>query len=150
MINHLDRPTRKSGLLTAAAAPWTASAPAQGAVGVFADGGRAPRGDVVVRLSRSADGFPSDRAAACRAARRAVSDPSMTLVFYDVPEGPLAAVAFHDEDGDGRIRLDARGRPLDGVSATNEAGGSRPAFRRLALRVTAGTAALARLRRWYP
>lgn len=126
-----------------------AAQPAAGTVAVYLDGIAAAEGDVVVRLYRSADGFPASRRLAYREIRQPATGSTATLVLTDVPAGAVAVVAFHDRDRDGRVRLGADGRPLDGVATTNWVGGTAPQFRRSALRVGDGVT-LARLRLWYP
>ena len=120
-----------------------------GSVAVFLDGIEGAEGDVVVRLYRTADGFPSDRRLAYREVRTPATGTTATLVLEDVPSGAVAVVAFHDRDRDGRVRLDLEGRPLDGVATANWQGGAAPQFRRSALRVGEGVT-VARLRLWYP
>ena len=122
-----------------------------GTLAVYVDGLRAARGgDVVLRLYRSERGFPSDRDLAAREIRQPVTGTTATVLLDDVPEGAVAAVAFHDEDGDGRVRLRADGSPRDGVSTARWPGGEAPHFARSAVSVAEGAVTVARLRLWYP
>ena len=125
------------------------SSQAQADLAVYVDGLRATGGDLVVRLYRSPEGFPDSRRLAYREVREPVAGSTMTLLLDGVPEGFVAVVAFHDADGDGRVRLGPDGRPLDGVSAGNWRGGEAPTFEGSALRVGEGVA-VARLRLHYP
>ena len=89
---------------------------------VFVDGVEG-RGDVVVRLYPSSDGFPCDFYRTVREIRGAVGGRGATVVFDDVAPGRVAVVAFDDADRNGRVRYGADGAPLDGVSAPNWTGG---------------------------
>ena len=136
-------------LLALALALPVAAQPSGGSVAVYVDGIDGAEGDVVVRLYRSAEGFPASRRLAYREVRTPATGSTSTLVLHDVPSGAVAVVAFHDRDRDGRVRLGAGGRPLDGVATVNWRGGTAPQFSRSALRVGDGVT-LARLRLWYP
>ncbi len=86
-----------------------------GSLAVYVDGLR-PGGDVVVRVYRTSEGFPSDRRRAYRD-RQPVEWAEVTVLLDDVPTGRLAVVAFHDADG--HVRLEPEGVPLDGVAPSN-------------------------------
>ena len=142
-INHLV-------ILLAAlvAAPVSAQAGGEsGVVAVYVDGLRSTDGDLVVRLYRSADGFPWDRRRAYREVRESAHSRGATLLLDDVPSGPVAVVAFHTEGGGARVRLDGAGRPLDGWAVS---GDLDRGFSTAALRVADGGVAVARLRLRYP
>jgi uncharacterized protein (DUF2141 family) len=53
------------------------------------------------------------------------------VVFKDVPYGRYAAVAFHDEDGNGQMRKNWVGMPKEGIGASRDAQGlmGPPSFR---------------------
>lgn len=130
-------------LLPALFAAAPADAPAT-TLAVYVDGVRGG-GDVVVRLYRSAEGYPFGRREAYREVRLPVEGRTATALLDDVPAGPVAVVVFHDADADGRLRTGPDGRPLDGVGVTGWTGGPLPDFRRAAVEVAPGRVAVARL-----
>ena len=126
-----------------------ALAQGSGSLAVYVDGLR-PGGDVVVRLYRTAEGFPSDRRRAYREVRRRAEATTATVILDDVPVGRLGVVAFHDADGDGRVRLGPNGVPLDGVATANWTGGAAPSWGRSSLAHAGDRVSVVRLRLWYP
>lgn len=152
----------------ASGAPTPDSAPAQGAlsdapvarpvallppadgdgtVAVYVDGVRPGPGEVVVWVFRSADGFPASRRHAYREVREAASSRSLTVILEDVPEGPVAVVAFHDTDGDVRPRRPSENHAGEGMGMT---GGGTSDFVRAAVVVPPSRAAVARIDLQYP
>lgn len=138
-----------------------AVAPQTNSVVVFVDGVAAPaHGDVVVRLYRSAEGFPDDRRRAYREVRVGAVRSAVTVIARDVPVGRVAVVAFHDADGDGRLRYSPEGAPLDGVAASADprlagarpgaSGVRRPSWRSAAFEHRGERASLVRLTLRYP
>lgn len=124
--------------------------PPTGSVAVYVDGVRGSEGAVVVRVYRSATGFPDDRRLATRELQARIGGGGATVILNDIPTGRIAVAVFHDADGDGRLRRTADGHPLDGVSATGWDGSDRPRFGRSAVTVATDGIALVRLRLRYP
>lgn len=121
-----DDAPRSTGSATPATGQGT------GTLAVYIDGVQPGAGDVVVWLFRSVAGFPYDHRAAYREVRLSATARALTVLIEDVPDGPVAVVAFHDEDDSGRVRLDDEGRAVEGAG-TSGAGGAPTDFDRAAL-----------------
>ena len=135
-------------LLILWAVPVAAQGGRSGVVAVYLDGVRSAPGEVVVRLYRSADGFPWDHRRAYREVREPARPAGATMLLDDVPSGPVAVVAFHAEAGGTRMHLDEAGRPLDGWAVSGDPDAA--AFERASVRVRDGGVAVVRLRFRYP
>jgi len=67
---------------------------------------------------------------------------SVNVTFSDVKPGRYAVMAFHDEDGDGRLGRTSIGAPSEGWGASRDAKGvaGAPSFEQAAITVTANGA----------
>ena len=83
----------------------------------------AGRACVDVFDAAGAEGYPDERRRAFRRGCAKIEGQSSTLVFSGLPPGAYAAFAFHDEDGDGRLRTNLIGMPKEGVGASRGAKG---------------------------
>lgn len=80
-------------------------------------------GQVFVSLYDSAEGFPGNADKALRTARAEQMDGQATVVFEDLPYGEYAVSAYHDEDGDGKMKTVYGTIPLEGVGVSRDAKG---------------------------
>jgi uncharacterized protein (DUF2141 family) len=101
--------------LTAAPAP----APADGVGEVALEVGqlRNRRGELLVAVFRSPEGFPDGRHA-FRQARIPASAPSLRHGFPGLPPGEYAILVIHDEDRDGGLDTSFLGIPTEGYGAS--------------------------------
>ncbi len=132
----------------ALAAPSAAQTPAAGSVVVYVDGLDPVDGDVVVRLYRSADGFPWSRRGAERERRVAAAGRTGTVILDGVRPVEVAVLAFHDADRDGELDLGPDGQPTEGWALSRL--GSARRFEHAAVVVEAGGVTLTRLGLVYP
>lgn len=122
---------------------WSFSAVAAdtGAVRLEISGLDSQRGQVLVVLYNTEQGFPSQPEAAYRAAIVAPVSPMTTHVFNGLPPGTYAAFAVHDEDGDGEVATKwPIPIPKEPVGASRDAKGKfgPPRFEDAAFQVGAG------------
>lgn len=121
-------------LLVAGLAPARAET-----VTVEVSGLRSGAGQVVVSLWDRADGFgrfDTRRALATRSVPAAPGGRPVRVTFENVPPGRYALSAFHDADGDGKLKTNFIGMPREGVGVSNNPGGM-PSFTRSQLAVPA-------------
>jgi uncharacterized protein (DUF2141 family) len=81
---------------------------------------RSASGDVRIAVFRSAEGFPSDTRAAV--IYKAAIDPdtrASRLVIEGLPPGDCAVMAFHDENGNGKLDKNLVGIPKEDYGASN-------------------------------
>lgn len=86
-------------------------------------------GVVQVLVFDQAEGFPDTPSKAYKILKLAIqNDRAVTVV--DIPDGKYAISAFHDHDGDGKMRTGAFGIPKDAYGFSNNAKGifGPPAF----------------------
>ncbi len=101
-------------------ATGTASAGGVGEVALEITGLRNDRGEVLVALFRSPEGFPDGRYA-FRYARVAATVPSLRVAFPGLPAGDYAIAVIHDEDRDARLDTNWMGIPREGYGASRNA-----------------------------
>ncbi len=99
--------------------------PATVSVTVAVEGVRGNRGTVRVGLFRR-DGFPRNERAALHGTEISAASSNRVVVVANVPAGDYAILAYHDENGNGRLDYDFLGRPKEGYGVSNDA---RHAFR---------------------
>jgi uncharacterized protein (DUF2141 family) len=106
------------------------------------DGARSDSGVVRVMLFDGPDGYPTEPGKAIRSLASRITKGQAVVVFEHLAAGTYALFAFHDEDGDGKIRSNFIGMPKEGVGASNNAKGRMgpPSFKAASVRV-AGDAA---------
>jgi uncharacterized protein (DUF2141 family) len=63
--------------------------------------------------------------------------PGEDLVVLEVPPGTYAVQAYHDEDGNGEVTMNALGLPIEGIGFSNDAPFrfSAPSYRDAAFKV---------------
>lgn len=86
---------------------------------IVVTGAASDRGQAVVRLFTSADGFPSNARAAVAQRRTAFLGGQAIVTFPDLPPGTYAAIAVHDLDGDGVMAKTFIGLPREGYAVSN-------------------------------
>ena len=128
-----------SAILLSASPPVHATPPPAAAVEVTVTGARSTEGQIVVFLFASSDGFPSDPARAAYTATSSIQGGRATLRVPNAAAGRYSIVAFHDADGNGRIKQNLIGMPREGAGMTRYEGG-RPRFDRTAVDVPAAGA----------
>lgn len=97
---------------------------AQHSLGVDIKGLHSTKGSVYISLFRSEAGFPDQAELAFQKGKIFRLEAASALyTFTDLPSGHYAVSAYHDEDGDGRVKKNTLGIPLEGTAASNDAKG---------------------------
>ena len=99
-------------------------------------GAKSDNGQVVVLLFNSADGFPRDISKAAHSTSALLENGAARLSLHDIPEGRYAIMAFHDADGNDKLKTNFIGMPKEGIALVGWAGG-RPKFDNVAVEVSA-------------
>lgn len=86
---------------------------------VTVTGVRVAKGEIIVRLFASKNGFPSDRARAKAEASAPAGMSPVVVSFKDVPPGRYALIAIHDENGDKAMEKALLGLPEEGYGVSN-------------------------------
>lgn len=122
-VPKLAGPLLAAAFVLAAASDGAAEQAATGSLEVRVTGLRNAKGKVWVHLWDRPAGYPSslDKARHRRAVD--VRDGAAIASFEGLQPGTYAAFAFHDEDGDGRIKANFIGMPIEGVGASKGAKG---------------------------
>jgi uncharacterized protein (DUF2141 family) len=104
--------------IDAAPAQEDARSDGTGTIEVTITGMRNDRGQLLINLFLSSDGFPSDPERAFRAVPQAIQGDEVRMVFEDVPAGRFAIAAFHDENENFKLDTNFLGIPRErwGVS----------------------------------
>lgn len=84
---------------------------------------RSDAGQVFVSLFNSEDGFPSGDQPPFRTRSAKQLNGEATVVFEDVPYGEYAVAAYHDEDGNGKMKTVYGTIPLEGIGISRDAKG---------------------------
>jgi uncharacterized protein (DUF2141 family) len=115
---------RRAALVTLALGLGAAPARAADLV-VDATGARDATGRIVVSLWSKPDGFGRFDAAKALATRTLAATPGRParVTFEGLAPGRYAVSAFHDADGDGKLKTNFIGIPREGVGVSNNAGG---------------------------
>jgi uncharacterized protein (DUF2141 family) len=107
-------------LVPACAAPAVLPARPEGAgsLMVRVTGFARLQGQLLVNVFVTSDGFPGDHDRALRTLQLPIDGDVLTASFADVPAGPVAVSAFHDEDMDFALDSNLLGIPTErwGVS----------------------------------
>src|SRR6185437_6214820 len=77
------------------------------------------KGEVILLLYNSEDGFPKDHAKAYRTAASIISNSICTIDLQNVPEGTYAIAFFHDENNNGILESNFLGLPAEGVGTSD-------------------------------
>lgn len=80
-------------------------------------------GQVFVNLYDRAEGFPGNADKALRTERSKQVHGQAKVVFEDLPYGEYAVSAYHDEDGNGKMKTVYGTIPLEGVGVSRDAKG---------------------------
>ncbi len=76
---------------------------------------RSSKGDVLVSLFDSKQGFPSEHAAAFRSCSvGATTNAAISVTFTNLPAGKYAVAVCHDENADGKMNRRMFGPPVEG------------------------------------
>jgi uncharacterized protein (DUF2141 family) len=103
-------------------------------------GVRSDSGVVRVLLFDGPEGYPTEPGKALRTRASPISKGEVVVVFEGLGAGTYALFAFHDEDGNGKLRSNFIGMPKEGVGASNNAKGRAgpPSFKAASVEVTGG------------
>jgi uncharacterized protein (DUF2141 family) len=101
----------------------TAFAQVSGKITVKTTGFRNNKGQALVALFRSEQGFPSNMNHAFIAKTAAIKNGKATVVFTDVPTGEYAVSAIHDEDKDMHFDTNWIFFPAEGWGTSNNTQG---------------------------
>jgi len=88
---------------------------------VVLKGLKSRQGVVRVSLYAGEEGFPSRHQQALRGATEPIDGEEVQVVFEDLAPGTYAVSAFHDEDGDGRLKRGTFGIPKEGIAFSRDA-----------------------------
>ncbi|MBN2195961.1 MAG: DUF2141 domain-containing protein [Polyangiaceae bacterium] len=108
-----------AGAIAALGASTTAAAGPTGTLEVAAFELKRTEGEVVCALYDRADAFPSETNVYAGAYAK-VADRRAVCRFEGVPAGRYAVAAFHDEDGDRKLKT-VLGLPREGFGFSNDA-----------------------------
>ena len=86
---------------------------------VTVSGLRNDRGDVLLSLFRSKEGFPEDASKAFRTFRASSSTKGVKATWAKVPYGTYAVAALHDENRNKKLDRGWFGIPKEGTGASN-------------------------------
>jgi uncharacterized protein (DUF2141 family) len=140
----LDRVMRLRPVFAFAAALCILAAPAlAGELRIDIDGLRAPKGTVLIGLYDSEQsfdraielagesGYRNDPQRVAGAALRVDGGSKASIAFANLAPGRYAVIAFHDEDGDGRLDKNLLGVPTEPYGFSKGAHGflSAPSFK---------------------
>jgi uncharacterized protein (DUF2141 family) len=98
--------------------------PGRGTVRVTVTGFPNEKGQALVALFVSAKGWPDDETFAFGRIALPIHGGEAVAEFEDVPSGPFAVSAFHDEDVDRVLDKDLFGIPSEGYGFSRDARGS--------------------------
>ncbi len=89
-----------------------------GTIEVTITGMQNDRGQLLINVFLSSDGFPSDPERAFRAVPQTIDGQEVHVVFEDIPAGRFAIAAFHDENENFKLDTNFLGIPRErwGVS----------------------------------
>lgn len=76
------------------------------------------KGEVLVTLYNSKDGFPEQPEKAIKKVTGKIKDGKSQVVFSDVPYGEYAVSILHDENGNGKMDKNIMGIPKEGNGAS--------------------------------
>ena len=97
---------------------------AQYAVTVDVKGLRNTKGTLYFTLFRSETGFPDKAEKAFKRGKlETLKSSTASYIFNNIPAGTYAVSLLHDEDGDGDMKTNTLGIPLEGSGASNDARG---------------------------
>jgi uncharacterized protein (DUF2141 family) len=80
---------------------------------------KANKGIIQVLIFKSQDGFPEDIDKAVKSLSIPVKNFSASVVIEDLSPGKYAVSLFHDEDGDGKLKKNSVGLPIERYGFSN-------------------------------
>jgi len=80
---------------------------------------KANKGMILVLIFKSSDGFPEEIKKAVKSLRIPVKNFSANVIIEDLPPGKYAVSLFHDEDGDGKLKKNSVGFPIERYGFSN-------------------------------
>lgn len=80
---------------------------------------KANKGIIQVLIFKSSDGFPEEVNKAVKSLSIPVKNFSATVVIQDLSPGNYAVSLFHDEDGDGKLKKNSVGLPIEKYGFSN-------------------------------
>ena len=80
---------------------------------------RNDKGDVIVTLFKSGDGFPEEPEKAYKKLTGKIKDGKSDVVFSDITYGEFAMSILHDENLNGKMDINSIGIPSEGHGASN-------------------------------
>lgn len=109
----------------------------KGSVAVNIVGFENDRGQALVALFLSPEGFPAEVEFAHEARECAVVGQRVSVLFEDVPAGPFAVSVFHDEDLDSELDKNLLGIPTESWGVSRDASGflGPPSFEKARLQL---------------
>ncbi|MBK9385092.1 MAG: DUF2141 domain-containing protein [Planctomycetes bacterium] len=104
------------------ALPDPASSPrGTASLAVTVEGFASEKGELFLALFFRSEGFPDASERAARGQHVPISGSSVRAVFDDLPAGPLAVAAFHDENASGTLDKNWLGLPIEPWGVSNNA-----------------------------
>lgn len=85
--------------------------------------GAGTQGQVVAGLFSASDGFGSFNMAKAAQVKKVPAGNGVILRFEGLAPGRYAVAAFHDEDGNGKVKTNFIGIPREPVGVSNNTGG---------------------------
>lgn len=80
---------------------------------------RSQKGTINVAVFHGAEGFPADPSKAFRRLIIEIPATGLPVTKLSLPEGSYAISLFHDEDGDGVLKKNMFGVPVEGLGFSN-------------------------------
>ena len=110
-----------------------------GSVAVSIVGFENDRGQALVAIFLSSEGFPGEIGEAHEARECPVVGQRVSVLFEDVPEGPFAVSVIHDEDLDFELDKNMLGIPSERWGVSRDASGflGPPSFEKARLQLSA-------------
>jgi uncharacterized protein (DUF2141 family) len=129
-----------SACASAPPAPPEARPEGHGRVEVTMTGFKNQEGTAQVALFIDSSGWPDGEISVFSTAVAAINDGEAVAVFEDVPAGPFAVSAYHDEDANGELNSAALGIPSEpyGFSAGASNLFGPPSFEKATIELAAG------------
>jgi len=114
--------------LVLAIAPSAIAQPDSSTLTVHVVGLKGDNGRVCVALYNNADLYPKE-GKHNRLGCNSIKDRESKVILNKLPLGSYAAIAFHDEDMDGKLKRNFIGIPREGVGSSRNAKGHPPKFK---------------------
>lgn len=106
-----------------------------GSIKVNINGIENQKGQIVVMLFNTEDGFPKEVNKAYKKGYVKKFSETASYTFENVPHGTYAVVIFHDENSDGEIESNFIGMPKEPVGASNLTKRGKPNFKKCSIKL---------------